>query len=616
MRLISPNGLWFLMLVPVLVLMYILKQRYEERKISSLYLWQQVIMELDAASPFQRLKRNLLFFLQLLVLLLCIFALTNPFIWWKNNNYQNIVLVVDTSGSMSAAGEKDTKLEEAKLKAEELVNSLAAGTRMTLVSAGKDIKVEITGSTDKKELLARLKKIKPTNSAGSITDTFSLVKAICDQYQSYKAVYFTDHNQELKGLNGELVVLGPQRPNVSLDYIAETRAGSGLKVMIRVTNHGTENTEAELCLYGEESLISIKNEALNAGETKTVYFDNVPADNKYIYCELSKEDGLLEDNRIFSVIKQKQAKRILMSTDQNIFMEKALNTLKDVEVFKTITDRQINEEFDLYIFDGNYMGKLPQKGNLLFLNPRQSNSFFKVGDELAGGKAAVTAHAITKYLNNSDFTVSSFNSVEIPYWASPLMKINEKDAAFAGEFKGQKVAVIGFDLHNSDFPLTLEFPIFVNNLISYLMDRDTMANTKYNCGEDIDITPLPETEKIFVKDPEGISTELSSNYPVKPFDRTYSTGIYEIIQKAGTKEIVKAVAVNFPISESGLTGIGDLEGNAGDVGPAADTADTTGKKAESSATSRSGIDLMQKLLIIALLVIIVEWAVYTRQYRA
>lgn len=612
MRLFSPNGLWFLVLIPIFVLMYILKQRYEEKQIPSLYLWQQVVMDMDATSPFQKLKQNILFFLQLLILLLCIFAMTNPFIWWKNNNYQNVVLVVDTSGSMSALGEKDIKLEEAKQKAEALINSLSSGTRITLISASKNFKVELSGSTEKKEIINKLEAISPTNSAGSIEDTYSLVKAICDQYQSYRVVYFTDHNMDLKGLNGEVVELGPERPNASLDYIAHTKKDSSLKVMVRVSNHSNESEEAEICLYGEEELLDIKNEVLKGGESKTIYFDNVPADCKYIYGELSNEDGLMEDNRIYSVVKQKEAKRVLLSTEQNVFLEKALNTLKDIELYKTNPDEKINEEFDLYIFDGDHQGQLPQKGNILFINPRKDNVYFKAGEELSGGKAAIASHAITKYMTNSDFVVSRVSSIDMPYWASPLITVNENNVSFAGELKGRKVAAIGFDLHNSDFPLTLEFPVFVNNLISYLMDRDTMSNTQYSCGDEIEINPLPETESVSVKGPDGVNTELSSKYPLKPYEKTSTTGIYEISQKAGDKQIEKLVAVNFPVSESGPAGIVDtVNSNETEEKNATEAQD----KADSVVNNRGGFNLLNILLLTALIIAAVEWLVYVRQYR-
>lgn len=596
MKLFSPYALWFLILIPILILMYILKQRYEERQVSSLYLWQQVIMDTEATSPFQRLKRNALFFLQLLILLFCIFALTNPFVWWKNNNYENLVMIVDASGSMSSRGESDIKLEEAKRKAEVLINSLSSRSNMTLISAAKNFKVEVSGSNDKKEVLNKLKAIEPTNSAGNIEDAYSLVKAICDQYESYRVVYFTDNGVDLNGLNGEVIKLGPQRPNVSLDYIAESGGSNGIKVMIRVTNHSSDNSDAEICLYGEEELISIKNEVLNGGETKTVYFDNVPEVNKYIYAELTKEDGLLEDNKIYSVIKQKDAKKILLSTDQNVFLEKALNTLKDIELFKTNSGEKINEEFDLYIYDGDIQGELPKKGNILFVNPQKDNLFFKIGQEFDGGKATIVTHAVTKYMNNSDFVISKLRAIEMPYYSSPLIKVGEENASFAGELKGQKIAVVGFDLHDSDFPLTPEFPIFINNLISYLIDRDTMSSTRYSCGEGIDITPLPEAEKLFVTSPDTKKVELSSKYPIRPFEDTYTPGIYEVSQKIGEEEVGKLVAVNFPISESSFNNV-EVENSI----------------ASSSSSNRGGINLLNSLLMLALLFIMVEWVVYIRQ---
>jgi hypothetical protein len=605
MRLFSPNALWFLLLVPLLVFMYILKQRYEEQPISSLYLWQQVLMDMDVTSPFQRIKKNILFFLQLLILLLCIFALTNPFVWWKNNNYENLVIVMDASGSMSALGEKEPKLQEAKDKAESLINSLSSGSKITLISAAKNFKVEVTGSNDKREVLKKLNGIQPTNSAGNMEGAYSLVKAICNQYKSYRVVYFTDSGVNLNGLNGEVVKLDTMRPNVSLDYIAQSESGEntgtsggnkGLKVMVRVTNHGSEISGAEICLYGEDELISIKNESIAPGQTKTVYFDNVPDSSEFIYAELSDDDGLLEDNRVYSVVKQKDTKKILLSADRNIFLEKALNTLKDIELIKTMPGEKVTGDFDLYIYDSDDQGIVPKTESLLYINPLKDNRLFRAGQEQEGGRATVLTHAATKYMTNSNFVISKFQDMETPYWANPLLTIGEKTAAFAGEVKGQRIAVMGFDLHNSDFVLTPEFPIFINNLVSYLLDRDTMTNNKYSCGDEIELTPLPEAEKLFIKKPDGQETELSPKYPIRPFEETYTPGIYKLTQQVGDKKVGTLVAVNFPASESSLA-----------------NTDYENSTAKDGGSNRGGINLLTALLILALLVITGEWVVYIRQ---
>jgi len=293
MKLFSPLALWFLTLVPILILMYILKRKFEEREISSLFLWQQVLLDTEAATPFQRFTNNILFFLQLLILLLIIASLANPLLLWKNKNYENVVMVIDTTGSMSALGEKDSRLNEGKTKAIAAVNALGYMSKITIISSSKNSKVEVSGSKDKRATIKKIEEIKETNSAGNIDEVNSLVKAMCKQYKSYKVIYYTDRAVKLEEINGEVVNLATNRNNVSLDYIAQSQTEKGLKVMIRVTNHGKESNKIELCLYGETKLMAYKDISLKASETQTVYFENISQNNKYIYGEISQKDALL-----------------------------------------------------------------------------------------------------------------------------------------------------------------------------------------------------------------------------------------------------------------------------------------------------------------------------------
>ncbi|MBZ9685292.1 BatA and WFA domain-containing protein [Clostridium estertheticum] len=595
MKLLSPLALWFLVLIPLLILMYILKQKFQEREISSLYLWHQVLLDTKAATPFQRFRRNILFFLQLLILLLVIFSLTKPFLLWNNKNYENVVMVIDTTGSMSALWEKDSRLDEAKKKATATVNSLASGSKITIISSGKNSRVEVSGSTDKSATIKKIKEIKGTNSAGNIDEVNSLVKAICKEYKSYKVIFFTDKAVNMKEVNGEVVDLATKRNNMSLDYIAHSQMEKGLKVMVRVTNHGDEDNKIELCLYGETKLVAYKDLNMKASETQTVYFENVPQNNKYIYGEISEKDALMEDNSIYSIVKQSNAGRILLCTDGNVFLEKAITTLKDIELFKSSSSEKVPPDFDLYIFDGKVPETLPKKGSMLFINPNKSNEFFKVSEEVGGGTASVVTHAITKYMGNGDFIISKLRQIETPYWGNPLLKVGEKQVSFVGAQKDQKIGVLGFDLHNTDLPLTTEFPIFINNLISYLIDRDTLTVNKYNCGESVNIIPLPQAEKINVITPDKIKEAVSTKYPVKPFEDTAKPGIYEIKQKLFEKEDSKLIAINFPSSESDIS----VQKSS--------TTNTFG-----SLLNKGGIDLSSFLLILALMIIIIEWLVYTR----
>ena len=97
---LAPAGLWFLGLLVPVILLYILKLRRTEIVIPSTLLWLKSLQDLTANAPFQRLRSNILLFLQLLILALAAFALARPFLESSAVSGSNIALVVDRSASM------------------------------------------------------------------------------------------------------------------------------------------------------------------------------------------------------------------------------------------------------------------------------------------------------------------------------------------------------------------------------------------------------------------------------------------------------------------------------------------------------------------------------------
>src|ERR687894_1331153 len=102
MGLLAPFGLLLSLLIPVVVAMYLLKLRREERTVSSTFLWQRMVRDVEANAPWQKLRRNILLLLQLLALLALMFALARPFIRTTGISGKNLIIVVDRSASMAA----------------------------------------------------------------------------------------------------------------------------------------------------------------------------------------------------------------------------------------------------------------------------------------------------------------------------------------------------------------------------------------------------------------------------------------------------------------------------------------------------------------------------------
>src|SRR5918998_5250130 len=112
--------------VPSLLVLYFLKLRRREQTVPSTLLWRKAIQDLQVNAPFQRLRRNLLLFLQLLLLALLLLALAKPVANVTPTPGATTVLLIDRSASMSAknADGKTTRLDEAKRRAKELVNAM------------------------------------------------------------------------------------------------------------------------------------------------------------------------------------------------------------------------------------------------------------------------------------------------------------------------------------------------------------------------------------------------------------------------------------------------------------------------------------------------------------
>src|SRR4051812_4485587 len=96
------NLLWLLPMAGLIFLMYLLKLRRKDVVVSSTFLWRQVIHDVQANAPFQKLRKNLLLFLQLAAVALLVFAIARPFFRTRGLGGRSVVIVMDTSASMAA----------------------------------------------------------------------------------------------------------------------------------------------------------------------------------------------------------------------------------------------------------------------------------------------------------------------------------------------------------------------------------------------------------------------------------------------------------------------------------------------------------------------------------
>ncbi|NLM43987.1 MAG: VWA domain-containing protein [Clostridiales bacterium] len=594
----NPYAWALLPLVGLIILMYMLKQQHEEMEISSLYLWEKVLAQSEVKKPWQKLKNNILMLMQLLAAFLIIMALSNPFLTKGKALGGNIIIVIDRSGSMNASYEGKTRLDIAKSMAEKAIVESDNSSVFTLISIDKTANVEFSGVADKQEAIKAVESLEKTNMSGSIKVHLSLIKSIYKQFESANVLIYTDEEVALEDMSGEIIALGGYGSNVGIGHISYSQDSGEYTVLVRVENSSQETEKRELALYGEDRLLGLKDLELAPGESSNVLFEGIDTVYKYLMAELTEEDDLPEDNRAYLVLESTDPKSVLLFSEKNIFIEKALSSIKGLEVYKTDDINISAEGYDLYIFDGIMPTKLPDDGSLFFVNPREGNPYFKSGETIEGGRADILEHSLNENIDGYNFYIGKMKALEKPYWADALIKVGNNTAAGAGVYEGRKIAYTAFDIHDSDFPLDASFPIFMYNIAAYLTDMEHQGKSYYFTGEIIPLNFISGIQEAVMEDPDGKKTSIGEELLDYGYSDTNSIGIYKLSYKKDQDERERILAVNFPREEGIDAFQGQWEGER--------------KEGNRRGYSLMGLNLQAPIIIFVLLLLAAEWMVYIR----
>ena len=586
--------LFLLLTIPPVIMLYILKRKYKEEVISSSLLWKEVYKNTRANTPWEKFKKNILLLLQIIIILSVILALMSPFISIGGKSYKNVIMVIDNTASMNTIyDDSNSRLEQGKTLAKEYLNSTKEGTNTYIISYDGSSNLLLNGNFNKSNATSIIDNISKSYGSGDISDVVSFVKAIGDGIgEEYEALIFTDKQVAISDINGRIVYLGNSGLNATVDNVSHKFVDDKVKVIANLTNNGDSLYEGDFSLYNGEELVAVEGLTLQVGESKTLSFELDSLNSDYLKGELSRKDILMEDNTYYHVVNENKVKKILLVTDENIFLEKAFGSIENTEVYKTNDASNIteNDDYDLYVFDNKMPEVMPRKGNILFINPN-SNEFFNVlqGGEI--GQATAVKGSVSSYLEDTQFTLSKYNIIETPYYGTNILTIGDNSIGFKGEINDRKIAALSFDLHSTDFALKKEFPILIYELGEELISTGMVYSNNFKAGEKIVVKSSDFENEINVTYPNGDIKELKSGEEVKG---ELALGIYKINQNDNNESF----SVNFPTSSESDTSVEAIGENSNIV---------YGK-----SNLKSGFNLTPIFILLAMLVVAFEWILYKK----
>lgn len=586
--------LFLLLTIPPVIMLYILKRKYKEEVISSSLLWKEVYKNTRANTPWEKFKKNIMLLLQIIIILSVILALMSPFINIGGKTYKNVIIVVDNTASMNTMyDDKLSRLEKGKLLAKEYLNSTREGTKAYIISYDGNSNLLLNGEFNKFNSESIINNISKSYNTGDISDVLSFVKAIGDGIgEEYEALIFTDKQTSISDINGKLVYLGNSGLNASIDNISHKVVDGKIKVIANVTNNGDKEYEGDFSLYNGDKLLEVNKINLGVSESKTLSFELDSLSDDYLKGELSRKDILMEDNTYYHVINENKVKKVLLVTDENVFLEKAFGIIENTEVYKTNDPNNIteNDEYDLYVFDNKMPEVIPKGGNILFINP-SSNEFFNVLNGGEMGQAKAIKGAVSSYLENTQFTLSEYKIIETPYYGTNILTIDDNSIGFKGEVNDRKIAALSFDLHSTDFALKKEFPILIYELGEELISTGMVYKNNFTAGEKIVVKSSDFESEINVTYLNGEIKELKSGDELKG---NLELGIYKINQNDNKESF----SVNFPSLSESNTSIEEIGENNNIV--------------DGKSNLKSGFNMTRVFILLAILVVAFEWIFYKK----
>lgn len=623
MNFLNPLAFVWAILIPLIVLLYFLKLKRREIPISSTFLWKKSVMDLRVNAPFQRLRKNLLLFLQILILAAFILALAQPFLDVRGFQRQSLIVLLDRSASMSAADGSGSRLKRAQEAAQALVGDLSSGDEMAVIAFSTTARIVSPFTNSKSTLRQGIREIRPGQGTTEITEALVVASNLARLRQNPEVILISDgrfppgSSAGLDRARMQYVKVGEPTPNLGITALDLRRGldmGGDVEAYLRVENFSEEERTVTLILEVNGREFDARQMGVPPGEAVSALFSGLGGQEGVLEARIEQagEDALGADDRAFAVLEKQKQMKVVLVTERGHFLDKDLKLDPDIDYRGRTSpgemDPQGRFEFaegvapDLVVLDGVVPESLPPGGYLIFGALPPLAGFAGEGEQ----EDPVIldwngSHPVMRFVNLESLWVKKARTVSFPRAARVLVESDQGPLVLAYDSQGIRLLYVAFELSQSNWPIRLSYPIFLSNGIRWLggRGREELGRIVHTGGV-IPIAPVAEGE-VEVEAPSGETTSITGRGGGERFfGGTGEVGLYTVSYPEGREE---RYAVNL------------LDAAESNLEPA-ETVHLSEREVEATAGAiETNREIWWPFVLAAFLVLLLEWYIYNRRVQ-
>lgn len=605
-------------LAPVIIFFYLLKLRRLPVTVPSLMFWQKAAEDLSANAPFQKLKRNLLLYLQLLLLLLLTLALARPLINLEVRDGRSYIMLIDISASMQVDEGGETRLARALRTAEEFIAGMNEGDSLLLMSFGASPRVLGTFTSDGTRLRQQLASIRPTHEPSNLTEALSLAHSLTRGRERPELVILSDGAVDVTSPDLRLddtvpvrfVKTGFATNNIGLTRVDLRRTPEShrdFQIFAEIANNTPLEQTQTLEVRNNGRLVDARDVQLPPNSQQSVLLQSALLDEGEISLSMRTGDAFPLDDAAHLVLRPPVETRILLVGPGNPFLEKAirfdraLNARLDYGSLVDWPPANLST-YDVVIFDTEAPTVLPE-GNYLFIGcVPPLNGFENLG--VIEAPPIVNwdgTHPMMRHVELSDVIMIRALNVALPTASVRLAFTTDSRplVAFAS-VENRQIALWAFDIYDTNMPLRMAFPLITSNTLGFLTRSKAASQAPlHTSGSTVELFPPADASRVVITAPDGQQHVLArGNSPSVLFSATSLTGFYRVDYGEERREVI---------------GVNLLNAAESSIAPRSTIEIDRRKVATEGDLRRVNTEVWRWFALAVLALLLVEWAVFHRR---